>query len=137
MYEYKYKFRGIIWPYFLQSIMAVFLIIAWVILIRSNTPFFGMIMGIVISLFIILLFYYSYPARFELSSEGLKVVFSMGQEAFFSWKDVKDFRVNGPVGVIVVRPRNGAGRIFNKYLAFLYLLEDGAGFKRMLLKKLA
>ncbi len=129
---YKYKFNGLVCPYLMQGVFGVFLVVIWTIAVTSGAPWFALVMTALISCFIIWFVYTGYPAGFGLSQEGLTLVFSMGTKAFFEWKDVKQLKVTGPVAVIEVNKRNWASRVFNKYLVFLWLLNDREEFRRTL-----
>ncbi|MCF7878260.1 MAG: hypothetical protein K9L95_02165 [Candidatus Omnitrophica bacterium] len=128
--EHKYKFNGIVCPYLMQAVFIIFLLVFWGIVVNSGAPLAGVIIATLISLFIIAVVYAGYPARFKTTPEGLEVVFSLGQRSFFEWKDVKSMEVTGPSAVIKVVPGKGAGKIFNKYYIFLWLLKDQDAFRQ-------
>jgi hypothetical protein len=137
MTSYTYKLKGIVCPYLMQGIFGAFLVFIWTIVINTGAHPVGILITSVITCFIVCFVYTGYPAKFNISSEGINLVFSFGNETSFEWKDVTDFQVTGPVGVIVVNGSGWVGRVFNKYFVFLWLLNDSENFRKSLSERIS
>ncbi len=135
MDHYKYKFKGIFFPYLMQTVVLIFLIIFWSLLIRSGPNIIALIVSVVINLVIIKIFYFSYPARFELSSTGMRLIFSFGNSLFVPWENINEFKITAFIGIIVIKQESRLSRIVNKYCVVLGLLFDGQRFKQILKDK--
>jgi len=121
----------------MQGAITVFLCVIWGIAIRSGAPAVALIIAAVITFYFLLLVYTGYPARFDLTPDGITLGFTFGRQAFFKWSDVTKFRVTGPAGVIEVRRTNWASRLINKYVVMLLLLDDAKGFRQEVVKNLS
>ncbi len=133
---YKYKYKGIFWPYSMQFVINGYLVIFWTLLLYANpNPVITAIFAL-FSIFIIMIHYYSYPSSFKLTPEGLTFYFSFGQSLFIQWDSIKDFKVSGSFALIRVSQGEGIDYFISNYKVFLKLLRNGNDFQRILDEKI-
>lgn len=130
--QFAYKGNGLLWPGLPQLVMTGFLIFFWYKGIATGAPPVALGFLLLITTFIVLMFNFSFPRSFILDGSGLSMNTTLGFTVTVPWDQVQTIQKTGTNLVIKTAVTHWSGRIINKYMAFLPLLENGSEFERLL-----